>query len=231
MKWFFPILLTVLIVPVFAQAQWIVEEQDGLVAVETEHYVSQSQTETRQWILCNAASVPSIKPDIDPIHKGASGGAYLEILPDTRQTHDDPLVHEVSFSNVPGILAILTYKIQFNNTGRYYVWVRAFSTGSEDNGIHVGLDGEWPEHGQRMQWCEGKHTWRWESKQRTDAEHCGVFDQIYLDIPTIGIHDIHFSMREDGFEFDKFILTTNIDFPRPDSLDTGPMEILFYNSK
>ncbi|MFC2113029.1 DUF5060 domain-containing protein, partial [Bacteroidota bacterium] len=111
--------------------------------------------------------------------------------------------------------AIVHYKVNFNTTGRYYVWVRAYSTGGEDNGLHVGVDGEWPETGQRLQWCDGKMSWRWESKQRTEEVHCGEPHLIYLDINKKGVHDITFSLREDGFEFDKFLMTTDIDYVPP----------------
>ena len=137
----------------------------------------------------------------------------MEILPDTRKNHDEQLIRGENFSNVPGKLAILDYKIYFNTPGKYYVWVRAFSTGSEDNGIHVGLNGEWVESGQRMQWCEGKNEWTWASKQRTKEDHCGVEQQIYLEIPDKGWHTVSFSMREDGFEFDKFILSQEYEMP------------------
>ena len=53
-----------------------------------------------------------------------------------------------------------------------------------------------------MQWCDGKHSWFWDSKQRTEKAHCGVPKGIYLDIEKSGLHEIAFSMREDGFEFD-----------------------------
>ena len=109
-------------------------------------------------------------------------------------------------------MAVVHYRVKINQPGRYYVWVRAYSTGSEDNGLHVGMNGLWPESGQRMQWCVGKNTWRWDSKQRTNAQHCGVPYQIYLDIESPGIYDIQFSMREDGFEMDQFLLTLNRDF-------------------
>ena len=79
---------------------------------------------------------------------------------------------------------------------------------------------EWVESGKRMQWCEGKDAWTWESKQRTEAVHCGEPYLIYLDIDRTGEHIIHFSMREDGFEFDKFLLTTDMNFiPEPASSD------------
>ncbi len=97
---------------------------------------------------------------------------------------------------------------------------RAFSSGTEDNGLHVGIDGTWPESGRRMQWCEGKNSWRWESKQRTAEEHCGEAYRIFLDVPNPGIHEIQFSMREDGFELDRWLMTRNRDFVRPDGI--GP---------
>ncbi len=187
----------------------IFEEQGGRVAVEAEHYTAQHLDESRQWIMIDQQYHQNIQPDPDSNHaSAASGGAYLEALPDTRTNHDDELIPGENFSNEPGKVAVLNYQIYFNSPGRYYVWVRAYSTGTEDNGIHVGLNGVWVESGQRMQWCEGKNEWTWASKQRTETVHCGVKQQIYLDIPEAGMHTISFSMREDGFEFDKFVLDT-----------------------
>ena len=143
---------------------------------------------------------------------GAGGGAYVEVLPDTRTTHDDQLIHGENFINVPGKMAVLEYDVMIETPGRYYVWVRAYSTGSEDNGIHVGLDGAWPESGQRMQWCEGKNVWTWASKQRTEEVHCGVPGLIYLDIEEAGRHTVSFSMREDGFEMDAWQLAKDPDY-------------------
>jgi hypothetical protein len=125
-------------------------------------------------------------------------------------------------------MAVIGYKVLITNPGRYYVWVRAFSTGSEDNGLHVGIDGTWPASGQRLQWCEGKRTWRWESKQRTEREHCGEPHKIYLDIEQGGQHTIAFSMREDGFEFDKWLMTKDRELARPD--DVGPKSLLHAGS-
>ncbi|WJJ97742.1 hypothetical protein [Algibacter luteus] len=202
----------------------IFEEQDGIVAVEAEFFYKQSLAELRQWYITSKNEAPKIGRDDDAQHcYDASNNAYLEILPDERVTHDDQLIHGENFTNEPGKMGVLSYKVKFNTPGRYYVWVRAFSTGGEDNGIHVGLNGTWPEHGQRMQWCQGKNQWTWESKQRTKEIHCGVPHEIYLDIPNPGIHDIQFSMREDGFEFDKFILTKDIDYV---PIEKGPKVIV-----
>ncbi len=206
----------------------VFEERDGLVVVEAEHFFAQTQTDKRAFHIVSPKHTPVVKPDGDPAHLSddkqnngnASGGAYLEILPDTRRTHGDKLIPGENYSNKPGKLAVLSYKVHFNTPGRYYVWVRAYSTGSEDNGLHVGIDGTWPEHGQRMQWCKGKKQWYWESRQRTAKKHCGVPHEIYLDVETAGEHTISFSMREDGFEFDRWLMTNNVDFRRPQ--DAGP---------
>lgn len=203
----------------------VFEEIDGLLAVEAEYFYKQTLADIRAWHVTAPGQIPSFDADADPEHfGGVSNGAYLEILPDTRQDVNDPLVQGVSFSNVPGVLGILSYKVYINTPGRYYVWVRAYSTGTEDNGIHVGLNGEWPESGQRMQWCDGKNRWHWESMQRTEEISCGVPYSIYLDIDEPGEHEIQFSMREDGFEFDKFILTQDRDFVRP--ADVGPEPVV-----
>ena len=195
-------------------SDWIVfEEIDGILSVEAEYFYKQTHDEQRKWYVTHKENLPNVGRDEDTPHIfESSNNAYLEVLPDTRITHDDKLIPGENFSNEPGKMAILYYKVAIEHPGRYYVWVRAFSAGGEDNGIHVGLDGTWPDSGQRMQWCEGKHKWHWESKQRTEAVHCGEPWKIYLDIETPGEHEIMFSLREDGFEFDKFILTKGTTF-------------------
>ena len=183
---------------------------------EAEDFIRQEKHEVRSWHLVKAGNIPTVMPDGDPPHwESASGKAYLELLPDTRRTHDDKLIRGENFSDEPGKVAILTYKIQVPEAGRWHVWVRAHPTGTEDNGLHVGIDGTWPEHGKRMQFG-GAKGWVWSDKQRTEKVHSGVAGEIYLDIEKPGEHMLHFSMREDGFEFDKFILTRDPKF-RPDS--------------
>ncbi|MCH6257646.1 DUF5060 domain-containing protein [Puniceicoccaceae bacterium K14] len=184
----------------------VFKEVDGLVAIEAEHFISQELSQIRAWHLVSPTMQPNLKPDIDTPHVvGSSGNAYLEALPDTRWTHDEDLIAGENFFREPGLAGILSYKIHFDNPGRYYVWVRHFSTGTEDNGIHVGLNDEWPDSGKRWQTVI-KRQWAWESRQRTEQLHSGEPFKLYLEIPSAGEHTIHFSMREDGFEFDKFIL-------------------------
>ncbi len=191
----------------------VFEEEDGIVAVEAEYFYKQSKSDIRQWYRTSKEEGAQVGRDEDGSHcTDAGNNAYLEILPDTRVTHGDKLIAGENFSNVAGQMGVLHYRVKINKPGRYYVWVRAFSSGTEDNGLHVGINGSWPETGQRLQWCDGKNAWRWESKQRTEKVHCGEPYLIFLDIEKAGVHEITFSMREDGFEFDRFMLTNEKDY-------------------
>ncbi|MBX2842337.1 MAG: hypothetical protein KTR26_11230 [Flammeovirgaceae bacterium] len=210
-------------VKVVEAQEMIFEEIDGIVGVEAEHFISQTDTAVRKWYLTTTSNTPDVQPDLDGNHaETASNGAYLEILPDTRVTHDDSLIWATNFINDPGEMAILTYKVHFNNSGKYFVWVRANCHGTEDNGIHVGIDGTWPETGQRIQFWGNKKEWSWESRQRTDSVHTGVQELIYLEVDKPGLHTIHFSMREDGFEMDKWVMRKEYVAPE----GTGPDERL-----
>lgn len=188
-------------------------ENGGFVMVEAEHYIAQRSDEIRKWYKVDKDFTGTWEGFTQNHSASASGGAYMMVLPDTRVEKTDKLVQGINFSNQPGQMAILDYRIHFETTGRYYIWVSAFSTGAEDNGIHTGIDGQWPESGARMQWCEGKGQWTWASKQRTEEQHCGVEQLIYLDIETPGWHTISFSMREDGFRFDRFALSLQYRVP------------------
>ncbi len=188
-------------------------ERDGLVSVEAEDFAAQGLADTRRWIRFDANSPQHSYADSDVAHvEGASGGAYIELLPDTRTNHQEKLVHGENFSNVPGVMAVLSYPVYFSTPGRYYVWGRAFSTGPEDNGVHFGIDGAWPESSQRMQFCQGKHQWTWSSAQRRPDDHCGKPLTLWLDVEAAGVRNVMVSMREDGFELDKFVLSLDPDF-------------------
>ena len=211
--------------PVF-HAGW---RKDKIV-VEAEHFESQTSVDKRKWYeLKKSGTLPELEGVGEPktwvrgilsASKPASKGRFLRLLPDTRRTHDDKLIHGENFSPDPGKMAILSYRVEFPQPGRYYVWVRAFSTGTEDNGIHVGLNGSWPEHGRRMQWSDPKREWVWGCAQRTEDVHSGVPMEIYLDVPNAGTHTVQFSMREDGFAFDQFLLTRDREY-RPNGAEKG----------
>lgn len=181
------------------------EEKDGLLTVEAEdfHYNSNNESPRKWYVQSNENHAPF--EHATNHSSSASGNAYIEALPDTRATHKDKLVQGENFYPMPGTAGVVSYKIKINNPGTYYVWVRAYSSGPEDNGLHVGVDGTWPESGQRIQLCQGKHQWTWSSAQRVPENHCGYPQTITLTFEE-GEHIVSFSMREDGFELDKWML-------------------------
>ena len=198
-------------------------EKGGLVAIEAEHFTQQDLTEKRAWYLTTQENTPDSQSDGDPSHiEGASRGAYLEILPDTRRNHGEKLIGGENFSNEPGKLAVLSYPVHFETPGTYWLWARAHSTGSEDNGIHFGIDNTWPETAQRWQTIV-KNQWHWMSAQRTLKVHRGVPGILTLEVPSAGVHTIHVSMREDGFELDKILLVNRKDYA-PEGL--GPDSVV-----
>lgn len=207
-------------------------ETDGMVAVEAEDFVAQSNDAIRRWYVTTPMTIAPDLPDPDGNHaNSASGRAYIEILPDNRTNHDEVLIRYVddetdaNFSPVPGKMGVLSYPIYFNSAGLYVFWARAFSTGPEDNGLHVGINGTWPESSSRVQLCPGKHQWTWSSAQRRPENHCGVPRTVLLSVPNPGLHTIQLSMREDGFELDKFILTKDFNFtPEGDSIPASIRE-------
>ncbi|MDF1814359.1 MAG: DUF5060 domain-containing protein [Verrucomicrobiales bacterium] len=189
--------------------------ENTVVTFDAEDFVEQTANEVRSWHITKADSIPEVLPDADPPHlDGAAGGAYIEVLPDSRRNHGEKLIRGENFSPEPGQMAILKYRVKFPGAGKYYVWARAFSTGSEDNGFHIGLNGKWPESGRRWQTVL-KNRWHWECKQRTEKVHTGVPMALYLEIPEAGEQDIYISMREDGCELDQIMLATDPEWRPP----------------
>jgi hypothetical protein len=143
----------------------------------------------------------------------------MEVLPDRRVTHADSAPTGAFFDELGG--ATLEYDIQFATAGTYYVWARNFSSGTEDNGIHVSVNGNLDGNGMKLQWCH-RDRWEWSSNQRdTGGSSCGLPRTVTINIPAPGLYSIVFHQREDGFDFDRFILTTSADYT---PAGAGPVE-------
>lgn len=187
----------------------VVSKVDDFKMVEAEKFDNQTLDSKRSWHLVSTNKTPKVRKDKDPNHsKGASGLTYLELLPDSLYDDNEKKVDGKNFSRSPGKMAVLSYDVNFNTSGKYYVWIRGYATNGYDNSIHVGIDGKWPESSQKMYICDKKmNKWSWTSKQFINDENCRSTKRIFFNIKKPGTHKVMFSMREDGFEFDKFAIT------------------------
>ena len=182
------------------------------VSVEAEDF-EQSDIDTEhdddRWVLTDPTT-PQTSDDPDENNSdGAVGEMYLEVLPDIRVRASDPFGPPLGFWGSPGAGPTLKYNVDFPEAGRYYLHVRVNSSGYEDNGVHAGLNEDWPDSSARVQTCSARDGWVWTSRQRGDGDevpHCGVNYTLWLDIPEAGVNTVKFSAREDGFEFDRFAL-------------------------
>ncbi len=181
------------------------------ISIEAEEYISKDD----RWVMTDA-STPQLPAAEDPDGNhsaSASGGVYFELLPDVRVTHADPMGPPTAYWGQAGTGPQMSWAINFPEAGRYYVHGRAFSTGTEDNGIHVGLDGNWPPSARMMQFCTaGSNAWKWSSAQREagGVGSCGLQKTLYLDVAAPGPATLSVSAREDGFELDRIVLIKDL---------------------
>ncbi|MGI9295940.1 MAG: hypothetical protein ACR2PS_18305, partial [Pseudomonadales bacterium] len=190
------------------RAETIFDDDYVYIGVEAEEFTSKDD----RWVLTDSTTGEQ-PDDPDGNHSdGSSGGVYFELLPDIRVTHDDEFGPPTAYWGAPGTGPEMEWDITIPEPGRYYVHIRAYSTGTEDNGIHVGIDGGWPESGRRMQFCTAGQGWSWSSKQRDSGGNgsCGAQKTIYFDIAVAGDHTVAVSAREDGFEIDRLILIKDL---------------------
>ncbi|MCU0665013.1 MAG: hypothetical protein MUC50_22160 [Myxococcota bacterium] len=169
----------------------------------------------RAWYVITAESTPALVDVDDNSHAlSAHGGAYLEALPDLRNVIYAPQDDGSGLVEEPELAPQLGFFVNLEVARRYYVWVRGYSTDikGQDNSIHVGLDGAWPDSGKKLMLPERSGAWVWSSNQRdSGGTEMGIPLTIYLDIESPGQHLITFAMREDGFEFDEWFMTTDPD--------------------
>jgi hypothetical protein len=183
----------------------------NVISFEAENFYVQRKTDSRHWHLGSKNHTPSIGPDSDPSHVlGASEDAYLELLPDGRQKDADGINSKNSICGEPGVKAILGYKFKVDAPGRYYVWIRAYAVDGDDNTLHVGLNEQWPESGKKMHFT-GKE-WKWSNTQRETKE------PIFIDVTAAGVNELQLSMREDGCEIDRIVMTKDKDYVPSDEV-------------
>jgi len=111
----------------------------------------------------------------------------------------------------------LDYPVKFSDTGTYYIWVGGFTyPGGYDDSVHVGLDGVATANSERINRFDP------DGGSAADLDVVDDYDlAVYgwstrvmygiapprLVVSTPGVHTINVWMREDGFSFDKIVLS------------------------
>jgi len=129
----------------------------------------------------------------------ASGSAAMEAIPD---------IGSLIATGYTTTSPRLDYDVNFVTTGTHYVWVRGFSTDGTDNSVHIGLDGIDLTSSRRIDDFT-PNTWDW-TNQIIDSG--GNLQVATINVTSAGNHTLNAWMREDGFRFDKFFVTTDPNF-------------------
>lgn len=205
-------------------SSFITGGKKGIITVEAEYFYKQTKTDKRAWYINSPLHHPQVWPDFDTAsYANASGFAYIEALPDLFHTDEDPIINGENLG-ADGNVAVVHYKVFFKESGRYYVWARLRSNDEEDNTVQAGVDNKWPPSSKILQSPVNKKTWIWKNDNRISRNPWKI-GRAYLDIVEAGVHDVQFGMREDGEEFDKFILTADSLFTIAD--DKGPSPTVY----
>lgn len=138
----------------------------------------------------------------DTTDAGASGGQAVQAIPtsdttideiDTNFSTGDPLVDSPK----------LDFRVNFTETGTYYVWVRGREGFLSGDSVHIGLNGEEVATAERIDIDDTG--WTWNNENRDD-------EAATLEIDQLGESTVNLFMREVGTSVDKILLTTNPDF-------------------
>lgn len=123
---------------------------------------------------------------------GTSGNTVMHNLPDAEFMWDDR-------NAVPAFAPRLVYNVNFTTTGTFYVFIRADDSGGTDtdNTCWAGIDNV-PAASQHA-FATPTGTFIWVSQQVT--------------VSTTGIHTLTVWPREDGFRFDKIVVSTSSTAP------------------
>ncbi len=164
----------------------VATEVGGVVAFEAENFTTNLSPETP------VGSVPH-SWTLNSVVTGYSGTGYMEATPNAGPPGGN------ADANSPQ----LQYLINFTSTGTHYVWVRASADSNTDDSIYSGIDGT---AGSTASTLNQYGVWQW-----TNLPQSGTGAPT-ISVASTGNHTVNFWMREDGFRFDRVIITTNATF-------------------
>jgi hypothetical protein len=127
-------------------------------------------------------------------HGQASGQALMTANPNSNQTIN---------TNYTATSPELAFPVRFATTGTYYVWIRGLGPSANDDSLHVGVDGAAVPSSDRVTGFSNALGW---SRSTIDGPVATI------QVNQAGIHTVNVWMREDGFSFDKLLLTRTQSF-------------------
>jgi hypothetical protein len=151
---------------------------DGIISIEAENFAENTSQGGHDWI----PVFPS----------GYSGSGAIQALPNIEINNNTGYV-----TNSPR----LDFAVNFVKTGTHYVWLRGFGANSDDNSVHVGLDGVGLSTSDRIS-IYFYNTWTWSNRTMDGAVAT-------INVSSPGVHVVNVWMREDGFVLDKLVLTVS----------------------
>ena len=169
----------------------VFQEVGGLVSIEAEHYHSNVQRDGLSW---NTIS-----------QSGASGGEAVSTASNGAW---------ITGNSTEGKSPELTYEIDFDSAGTYYVWMKGKIESGGGDSLHVGVDGDY--HHTSYGFTGFGHSLNWTHSGRAT-----------IDIPEAGRHQVNLWLREAGLSVDKIVLTKDSNYTPSGS---GPAESEFYNA-
>ena len=184
---------------------WLVEAQDGvdrfmqsaapgnLLVVEAENFDLNTPQGEHNWSLLS--------------NDEASAAGLMRALPELRTNNS---------TNYATDSPQLDFEVNFVTTGVHYVWVRGFAINGGADSVHVGLDGIDVLSSRRVD-NFALRSFEWSG----DIQVSGALERATIMVDSLGAHTLNVWMREDGFQIDRLLLTTDANFV---PTDQGPAE-------
>ena len=152
-------------------------ESDGLVAIEAERANARYGRATIDWI-------------DGTIKAGFVGDAYVAAWADKGYFRGTAYTRSA---------AELRYEVQFNTPGIYSVWLRTWAPNAAGDSVHVGVNGKALTATDKIvTGLHGRWGWTRSTMDRAVAK---------IAITTPGVRTISVWVREDGFRFDRIVLS------------------------
>ena len=125
---------------------------------------------------------------------GYSGGGAMQANPNIGTNHNTGYA-----ANSPR----LDYQVTFVKTGTHYLWLRGAAATNLEDSVHVGLDGAELGTSDRIQGFNPTWTWSHDTIDGPVAT---------FTVASTGLHTVNVWMREDGFAFDRLVVTNDASY-------------------